>query len=186
MISPKRLALMTSVKNQSYALMEKHGLIGWRVEFDGSLHRAGTCRYEEKQIIYSIFFFEVADQELRNNTILHEISHAIAGPEAAHGEIWRRIHVSLGGNGLIKTPMPAALSTHDYFLWIGTCPTCGYRTGLEEEPDSPFLCGNCPKTTDEFQRLFQWSRDGELISHDTMTSTYVEEYNAAKERFKIK
>jgi predicted SprT family Zn-dependent metalloprotease len=176
MSNPAKLALMGRIQKDTIELLEKHDLRGWRVNFDRELHRSGTCRYELKQIVYSIQFMETANAEERLNTILHEVAHAIAGHEAAHGEQWAQVHRSLGGTGEIQSLPPAALSTHEYFLWVGTCVNCSYRNGLQEAPDGVWLCRACDVQLPPLERIFTWTLDGEPVNQEEIGVEYAKQY----------
>jgi predicted SprT family Zn-dependent metalloprotease len=79
-------------------LMRKHGLIdkGWRFEFDNAKRRFGVCRFRSKRIGLSKPLTLVNDVEQVQDTILHEIAHAIAGYAAGHGPEWKEVCVQIG------------------------------------------------------------------------------------------
>lgn len=176
MTTPNKLALMGSIQRETRDLLEAHGLKGWKVLFERSLHRAGSCRYARKEIVYSVYFMETSSPEERRNTITHEVAHAIAGSHAGHGERWAKIHKELGGTASVKGLMPQALATHEYFLWVGTCVNCGYRTGLEEEPDGVFACRACDTEKPMIERVFHWTMDGEAVKTENLGKLYQEQF----------
>lgn len=178
MSNPAKLALMGGVQKSTHELLEANGLKGWKVLFDRSLHRAGTCRYFEKEIVFSIHFMENAEPEERRNTILHEVAHAIAGHSAGHGEEWAAVHRSLGGNAQVVTLMPQVLSTHTYFLWVGTCSHCGYRTGLEDAPDGVWICRACDPSLPKHERIFTWTKDEEPMAPEQIGVEYLSQYRS--------
>lgn len=74
-------------------LMAQHKLDGWAFGFNNNVRRAGVCRYPRAggagRIELSRHFVENnTDDEVRD-TILHEIAHALAGPDHGHDEVWR-------------------------------------------------------------------------------------------------
>lgn len=81
--------------------MFAHGLTsnGWKFKWDRALRRNGLCNYTHKTISLSKPLAEIKSEAEVRNTILHEIAHALVGPGHGHNYIWRRKHLSLGGNG---------------------------------------------------------------------------------------
>ena len=77
-------------------LMDEHGLEDWTFAFLEAERRLGDCRYEEQVIrVGRAHALEGSEAEIRD-TILHEIAHALAGPEARHGPKWRETARRLG------------------------------------------------------------------------------------------
>jgi len=177
--SPARFALMNDVRTRTLKLLQSRGWKGWTVTFDRALTRAGQCRYPKKEICFSILFLENADAAAVENTIIHEVSHAFAGPLAGHGPQWASICEGLGGRPSSHTVIPTGLATHENFPWLGTCPACGYCTGLSEAPQDVWLCSACPKTVDKRTRIFSWSRNGERVAPLQIGGNYSEEYSRA-------
>src|SRR4051794_3305682 len=64
--------------------------LGWRFAWDRALRRAGCCKYSVRQVTLSwpIFAIETNREEVLN-TILHEVAHALVGPGAGHGALWK-------------------------------------------------------------------------------------------------
>lgn len=176
MTTPNKLALMGSIQRETQNLLQAHGLKGWKVLFERSLHRAGSCRYGRKEIVYSVYFMETSSPEERRNTITHEVAHAIAGSHAGHGERWAQVHRELGGTAHEKGLMPQALATHEYFLWVGTCSNCSYRTGLEEAPDGVWICRACDVSKPPLERVFHWTMDGDVVIPENLGKIYSEQF----------
>lgn len=177
MTTPNKLALMGSIQRETHELLKAHGLKGWKVLFERSLHRAGSCRYERKEIVFSVHFMETSSPEERRNTITHEVAHALAGSHAGHGERWAAIHRELGGTANVKGLMPQALATHEYFLWVGECSNCAYRTGLEEAPDGVWICRACDTSKPQLERVFRWTMDGEVMDSQKIGKLYHEQFS---------
>ena len=79
-------------------LMDEHGLTDWRVRIDNTTRRLGVCKHSRKTISLSRQYITTgSDQQIRN-TILHEIGHALAGPGEGHGQEWKSIVASIGGD----------------------------------------------------------------------------------------
>ena len=62
---------------------------GWQLVFDLAPARGGSCRYREKQITLSVTYCLKASRTEIVDTILHEIAHAIVGPNHGHDATWK-------------------------------------------------------------------------------------------------
>jgi len=112
-------------------LMEKHGLYRypnlWTFEFDNARARFGRCSFRRRVISISRILVELTPEAEVLDTILHEIAHALAGPHAGHGRIWKLMAVSIGAKPTrcvtashlksIGVQLPATTRK-----WTGTCP----------------------------------------------------------------
>lgn len=98
----------------AYDLLQQH-LPGsdWDFTFFRSTTRAGECDFETGLIKMSTHFVLVYDEYAVEQIILHEIGHALAGPNKGHGSEWRKYARSIGYEGgatikpLRKTGTPA-------------------------------------------------------------------------------
>lgn len=80
-------------------LLAEHGLAGWRVEFNHARRTAGMCDYGQKLIVLSLPLMSKRHWGDTENTITHEIAHALT-PHHRHDGIWARQHLAMGGDGL--------------------------------------------------------------------------------------
>ena len=89
---------LVTAKQLAIQLMDKHGLLdkGWSFEFDTAKRRFGVCRFRSKRIGLSQPLTEANEVEQVQDTILHEIAHAIAGFAAGHGPEWKKVCVRIG------------------------------------------------------------------------------------------
>jgi predicted SprT family Zn-dependent metalloprotease len=109
----KRLALLHMVL---------HGLNGWTFRFDNAKTRVGVCRFDERVIGLSRHYVRANDEDEVKDTILHEIAHALAGPQAGHGPRWKKIARELGCAPVRCTN--ASIDVHPrYTLWCTRCDT---------------------------------------------------------------
>lgn len=88
------------------SLMKEHGIDNeWEFAWSRSVMTFGMCKRGWKngvfrqQILLSKRLTEVRSEIPVKMTILHEIAHAIVGPEQGHNEIWRNKCIEIGGNG---------------------------------------------------------------------------------------
>ena len=80
---------LTEIAAMARGLMDSHGLGAWTFAFLEAERRLGDCHFEERVIrIGRAHALEASEAEIRD-TVLHEIAHALAGPEARHGPVWK-------------------------------------------------------------------------------------------------
>ena len=90
---PEHLA---SIAAMARGLMDEHGLGVWTFAFLEAERRLGDCNYDQRVIrIGRAHALDASDAEIRD-TVLHEIAHALAGPEARHGPLWKAIAKRIG------------------------------------------------------------------------------------------
>lgn len=91
---------------------------GYRFAWDNARSRFGQCNYSTRTISLSRPVSRINDETEVRDTILHECAHAIAGPSAGHGPVWRATARSIGArpnrtsdadNGRGEAP------------WVGVC-----------------------------------------------------------------
>ncbi|MCY3732576.1 MAG: SprT-like domain-containing protein [Rhodospirillaceae bacterium] len=92
----RRARRLMAVAGEARELMDRHGLADWTLHFNGARTKLGECRDRQKLILLSRSH-AVDDPPARiTDTILHEIAHALAGPDAAHGPAWKAVARRLG------------------------------------------------------------------------------------------
>jgi len=132
------------------ALIKEHKLIAWDFGFDNAVRRFGYCNWKERKISLSKVLVELNPIEQVQNTILHEIAHALAPLGSGHNEVWRKIAISIGDDGgrlydnaIVKTPPKR---------YIATCPNG--HTALRNKKGK-ISCGKCsPKFNKKY--LFKY------------------------------
>ena len=70
-------------------LMDYHCLGTWVFRFDRAIRRFGCCNWTTRTISLSAVLTRSNTDEQIRDTILHEIAHALAGPRAGHGKLWK-------------------------------------------------------------------------------------------------
>lgn len=136
-------------------LMRQHGLADWSVEFDRAKRRAGVCRHGPKIIGLSAAVTRLHDQAEVRETVLHEIAHALAGPEHQHDDTWRRLAVSIGSTGERCVPEDAPRVEG---AWLGVC-AAGHEAGRHRRPERVLLCRKC-RNEPLRSRVFEWTHHG--------------------------
>ena len=87
---------LTRIAAMARELMDEHGLDAWTFAFLEAERRLGDCHFQERVIrIGRAHALDASEAEIRD-TILHEIAHALAGPEARHGPVWKATAKRIG------------------------------------------------------------------------------------------
>lgn len=136
---------MVFVRERATEMMEKHRLTHvWKFEYDRAKTRYGCTDFMKREIRLSRYFVCAPNTLLDDidNTIAHEMAHAIMGPEAGHNEEWRAKALELGSDGErlcfkaaegvpgeFKVVCPCGLNHATRFRWskrlsLGVCRDC--------------------------------------------------------------
>ena len=124
-------------------LVRKHEAVnglkkGWDFAFDLAPVRGGVCRYKEKLIALSVTYCLKASKQEITDTILHEIAHAIVGPNHGHDEAWKTVARRIG-----CTAKRCHHVDHTPARWRGACP-CG-KEWKRQRLSQRTRRGRCPK-----------------------------------------
>ena len=118
----ERVAELTEVHAMAEKLMANH-LRGtkdpWTFRFDNAKKRGGLCNHGTKTISMSKYLCELWSLDECEQTMLHEIAHALAPKHHRHTQEWYDIAVSIGYTGWITHRNEIA--THRA-TWVGLCP----------------------------------------------------------------
>lgn len=142
------------------SLMDASGLFDWRFRFDHAKRRAGACTHATRTISLSRPLTDLYDADTVRAVILHEIAHALVGPDHGHDAAWRRAARSLGAPDSAR--LPSSLPAPDA-PWVGTCPRCGATRRLYRAPRRVSSCGVCSRSFD-VSRILTWRRHGVAAS----------------------
>ena len=87
---------LTQVAAMARRLMDDNGLADWTFAFLEAERRLGDCHFEDRVIRIGRSHALDGSEAQVTDTILHEIAHALAGPEARHGPVWKAAARRLG------------------------------------------------------------------------------------------
>ena len=113
---------------------------GWTFGFDLASSRAGVCRYSERRIDLSVSYCLAATRVEIEDTILHEIAHAIVGPRHNHDGVWKAKAREIGCVG-----ERCHRVQHSIPRWVGECG-CGqqwFRQTLQRRMIGNRVCAKC-------------------------------------------
>ena len=138
--------------------MGEYGLIhdGWTFQFDRAKNRFGQCRYRTRTISLSGPLTDLNDEAEVNDTILHEIAHALVGRGKGHGPEWRAMAVEVGARP------ERCFSADDVEMpdhrWHGMCDVHGVVAKRHRLAASArrFACGHCCRGTYDKQYQLTW------------------------------
>jgi hypothetical protein len=138
---------LKEVRALALAKMAEWGLRppAWVFRFDRARRRLGQCRFPSVGrpgvISVSAYHALLNPHGEVVNTVLHEIAHALVGPEHGHGEVWKEKAREVGARpercGNIRTPVAAP--------WAFVCPApCGTEHKKFRRPKhNLFICRKC-------------------------------------------
>jgi predicted SprT family Zn-dependent metalloprotease len=136
---------LREVEDRAQKLLERHRRVGgldagWTFGFDLAPVRAGICRYARKRIELSVSYCLRATRTQIEDTLLHEIAHAIVGQGHHHDTVWQAKAREIGCSGERCHDV-----THSVPQWVGRCG-CGqrwYRRRLHRRMWKNALCARC-------------------------------------------
>jgi predicted SprT family Zn-dependent metalloprotease len=123
------------VQKLAWSLMETHGLTvkGWTFLFDRSTRRLGICRFNSKRIQVSRPLAEVNSVETVRDTLLHEIAHALVGPAASHGAVWKLQAQAIGARPVACAKLTEVIQVET--AWQAVCQDCGVKVSRTRAPN---------------------------------------------------
>ncbi|MFH8252189.1 SprT-like domain-containing protein [Microbacterium sp. B2969] len=141
------------VRRWAEALIAAHLDDSWSFAFDNAKRRAGQCDYTRKRITVSRYLAARYDDDDNHQTLLHEVAHAMAGPDAAHGARWKAVARDLGYTGGVTHHGETAT---ELAPWVGVCPS-GHTAYRHRRPSRATSCVKCAPHFDQ-RFLFTWTR----------------------------
>jgi predicted SprT family Zn-dependent metalloprotease len=131
-------------------LMHKFGLLvrDWtfKVDYQTKNRRLGQCRYGSKEIGLSAWYIETAEDSVVEDTIRHEIAHALANIEfgcMGHGPEWKAM---CKRTGACPSRMKLSQSIPARERYKATCNKCGkvFKRHVGPRPGTSYYCKQCP------------------------------------------
>jgi len=150
---------LTAVRALGERLLAEHGLTEWRLRFDNAKRRAGACRFDARTISVSRHLMALYDEDDVRDTVLHEIAHALVGPEHGHDAVWRATAHRIGCSGrrLVDADAPRPPAP-----WRGVCPH-GHSFERHRRPSRPASCSRCDRSFNAAY-LLHWTYRGQAVS----------------------
>lgn len=131
----------------TYFLMQKHGLLNrWKFRWHNKKRSLGTCSYTKKIIYLAKWYTELNEQSEVQDTILHEIAHALCYEKygskgIGHGKLWKNICREIGA-------IPRSCTTSklnrpkNHYKYSEHC--CGVTYGRHRlQKNAKYFCPKC-------------------------------------------
>ena len=128
---------LQAIAARATAWIVAHQLAGWSFQFDHATKRAGCCHYQTQVISLAYAYARAATDAAIDDTLLHEIAHALVGKAHGHDQIWQAKAVALGCSGHrchdVQFTPPRSIVTCEHGCWVTTaerrqrgavCRTC--------------------------------------------------------------
>jgi predicted SprT family Zn-dependent metalloprotease len=90
---------LREIAARAQELLHQHRLKQWSFQFDYGTRRAGSCQYDKHIITMSYDYAKQASDEEIQDTLLHEIAHALVGKKHNHDRVWRAKALEIGCSG---------------------------------------------------------------------------------------
>jgi predicted SprT family Zn-dependent metalloprotease len=140
-LAPSRTSRQIHVETLAHELFTTHGLQDWCFGFNRSKATLGLCRYEARCIELSVHLVERNGPEAVQDTLLHEIAHALVGPGHGHDDAWKRKCLEIGAKPerlSYEVDMPAG-------RWQARCGGCGLMHHKHRRPKrmKGWFCCHC-------------------------------------------
>ena len=155
---PERECALADVEALARRLFARHqarsGLgTQWTFGFDLATSRAGVCRYGETRIDLAVSYCLRATRADIENTLLHEIAHAIVGARHGHDAVWQAKARQIG-----CTAERCHDVTHTVARWVGECGCRRrwFRQRLSRRLRLGAICKACGRTIE-----WRWNTVGE-------------------------
>ena len=147
------MADLNRVRVWADALIRMHLDASWSFGFDNAKRRAGLCDYRARRISVSRYLAARYSDDENHQTLLHEVAHALAGPQAGHGPQWKRVARDLGYVGGTTHHGETAV---ELAPWVGVCPA-GHVAYRHRRASRPTSCAKCAPRFDP-AHAFTWTR----------------------------
>src|SRR2546428_5009082 len=86
---------LQAIAARATAWIVAHQLEGWSFQFDHATTRAGCCNYQTRVISLARAYARSAADEEIDDTLLHEMAHALLGQAHGHDQVWQATAVAL-------------------------------------------------------------------------------------------
>lgn len=117
------------VRQLALDLLASHGLQDWSFAFNWRKRSLGLCLYRLRRIELSVHFVERNDRVEIVDTILHEIAHALVGPQHGHNTTWKRKCLEIGAR-----PERCGDAAMPEGRWQAACTGCGQQFRRHRRP----------------------------------------------------
>jgi predicted SprT family Zn-dependent metalloprotease len=121
----------SEARDLAIRLIREYGLEndGWRFKWMNRSRTLGLCKYRSQEILLSASYVDLNDADHVEQTIRHEIAHALT-PGAKHGPEWVGMAYHLG----VRDPKPTCSANMRKGRWQALCLACGKMYDRHRKP----------------------------------------------------
>jgi predicted SprT family Zn-dependent metalloprotease len=132
-------------------LMERYYLSTWRFKWDNAKRTFGYCHFTTRTISLSRSLTLLNDRDQVEDTIRHEIAHALAA-KSGHGNLWKSMCAVTGANPQRCYDESTRVEAGD---WRATCAGCGHVHTKFRKPRRDLWCARkgCKRKLGSFHPL---------------------------------
>jgi predicted SprT family Zn-dependent metalloprotease len=122
------------------ALLAGFALTGWSFGFNRRKRSLGVCFYHRRAIELSAYLVERNGPAEVCDTLLHEMAHALVGPDHGHDAVWQRKCVEIGAR-----PVRCGQANMPEGSWRAQCGGCGAGFHRHRQPKRKkgWFCRRC-------------------------------------------
>lgn len=140
--------------------MDYYGLENWTLEFMRSVRDAGECSPEWMHTIkLSAPLMSVESMADSEDTVLHEIAHALVGAHHKHDAIWKAKAREIGATPEARYHEREGAGS--LFRWTGACPA-DHKSYRQRPPRGLVSCGQCSGKFD-LQHVITWKKNEDYV-----------------------
>jgi len=142
--------------------MEEHGLFDelWHFTFESRKRTLGRCHYHAKKITLSKWYVELNEENDVEDTILHEIAHALSflryGTNGkGHGRLWKNVCKEIGARperlhkGILEYP-------DNHYKYSDTCGCDITYQRHRIRKNAKYRCPKCNEPLFNSKRKKEW------------------------------
>jgi predicted SprT family Zn-dependent metalloprotease len=161
---------MNAIDGEALALlhMEEHGLFDklWHFDFEACKRSLGRCHYNLRKITLSKWYVELNEEDDVEDTILHEIAHALSflryGRDGqGHGRLWKRVCGEIGASperihkGILEYP-------DNHHKYVDDC-VCGITYKRHRKSRGNYHCPKCKQPLYDKKAKASWLASKRII-----------------------
>lgn len=132
------MATKTTTTATALRLLAHHGLTDWAFGYDNAVNRFGQTTYRTRKITVSQKTLAARTNAEVEQTLLHEVAHALVGPGYGHGQVWLRTARRIGyhGSRCSSSTPEVRDAVAQMAKWIGTCADCPVQVPRHRKPST--------------------------------------------------
>lgn len=105
----------------------------------------GSCEYRRKYIRISKYHIKANEWQEIEDTMLHEIAHALTPDDAGHGRAWKQMCVKIGArpNRVVSNETMIKIKEIAKPKYMYACPNCNHKRPAYRKLKREMACSAC-------------------------------------------